>query len=84
MGKWVKEQQDKVNKAKAMLQRLVKRQWNKKNKHRVPAPAGGRSGRSCGSSSAISKISFVTKRQLKNDAEEGDCMTTRLATLHQR
>ena len=37
VGKWVKEQQDKVDKAKAMLQRLRERQWNKKNKHRVPA-----------------------------------------------
>ena len=33
----MKEQQDKVHKAKAMLQRVQKRQWNKKNKHRVPA-----------------------------------------------
>ena len=37
MGKWVKEQQDKVDKAKAMLQRVGERGWNKKNKHRVPA-----------------------------------------------
>ena len=37
MGKWVKEQQDKVDKAKAMLQRVRERRWNKKNKHRVPA-----------------------------------------------
>ena len=37
VGKWVKEQQDKVDKAKAMLQRMRERQWNKKNKHRVPA-----------------------------------------------
>ena len=37
VGKWVKEQQDKVDKAKAMLQRVSERQWNKKNKHRVPA-----------------------------------------------
>ena len=37
VGKWMKEQQDKVDKAKAMLQRLAERQWNKKNKHRVPA-----------------------------------------------
>ena len=37
MGKWVKEQQDKVDKAKAVLQRVRERQWNKKNKHRVPA-----------------------------------------------
>ena len=35
--KWVKEQQDTVDKAKAMLQRVRERQWNKKNKHRVPA-----------------------------------------------
>ena len=37
VGKWVKEQQDKVDKAKAMLQRVRERQSNKKNKHRVPA-----------------------------------------------
>ena len=37
VGKWVKEQQDKVDKAKGMLQRLRARQWIKKNKHRVPA-----------------------------------------------
>ena len=37
VGQWVKEQQDKVEKAKAMLQRVRERQWNKKNKHRVPA-----------------------------------------------
>ena len=37
VGKWVKEQQDKVDKAKAMLQRLRERQWNKKSKHLVPA-----------------------------------------------
>ena len=37
MGKWMKEQQDKVDKAKALLQRLREHQWNKKNKHRVPA-----------------------------------------------
>ena len=37
VGKWVTEQQDKVDKAKAMLQRVRERQWNKKNKHRVPA-----------------------------------------------
>ena len=36
-GKWVKEQQDKMDKAKAMLQRVRERQWNKKNKHQVPA-----------------------------------------------
>ena len=37
VAKWVEEQQDKVDKAKAMLQRVRERQWNKKNKHRVPA-----------------------------------------------
>ena len=37
MGEWVQEQQAKVAKAKAMLQRVRERQWNKKNKHRVPA-----------------------------------------------
>ena len=37
VGKWVKEQQDKVDKAQAMLQRVRDRQWNNKNKHRVPA-----------------------------------------------
>ena len=37
VGKWVKEQQDKVDQAKAMLQRVRECQWNKKNKHRVPA-----------------------------------------------
>ena len=37
VGKWVEEQQDKMDKAKAMLQELRERQWNKKNKHRVPA-----------------------------------------------
>ena len=37
VGKWVKEQQDKVDKAKVMLQRVRESQWNKKNKHRVPA-----------------------------------------------
>ena len=30
VGKWVKEQQDKVDKANAMLQRVRERQWNKK------------------------------------------------------
>ena len=34
---WVVEQQAKVDKAKAMLHRVRERQWNKKNKHRVPA-----------------------------------------------
>ena len=37
VGKWVQEQQDKVDKAKAVLQRVWDRQWHKKNKHRVPA-----------------------------------------------
>ena len=37
MGEWVEEQQAKVDKAKAMLQRVRERQWVKKNKHRVPA-----------------------------------------------
>ena len=37
VGKWVKEQQDKVDKAKAMLQRVREHQWNEENKHRVPA-----------------------------------------------
>ena len=37
VGKWMKEQQDKVDKAKAMLQRVRERQWNKKDKDRVPA-----------------------------------------------
>ena len=41
VGKWVKEQQDKVDKAKAMLQRVRERRWNKKNKHRVPASYQG-------------------------------------------
>ena len=36
MGKWVNEQRDKVDKAKAMLQRVRERRWNKKNKHRMP------------------------------------------------
>ena len=37
VGKWVKEQQEKVDKAKAMFQRVMERQWNKKNKHRLTA-----------------------------------------------
>ena len=37
VGKWVKEQQDKVDKAKALLQRVWERQWNKENKRLVPA-----------------------------------------------
>ena len=32
LGKWLKEQQDKVDKAKAMHQRVRERQRNKKNK----------------------------------------------------
>ena len=36
VGKWVKEKKDKVDKAKDMLQRVRKRQWNRENKHRVP------------------------------------------------
>ena len=37
VGNLVEEQQDKVDKAKALLQRVRERQWNKKKKHRVPA-----------------------------------------------
>ena len=37
MGEWVQEQQAKVDKTKAMLHRVRERQWNKKNKHGVPA-----------------------------------------------
>ena len=37
VGKWVKEKQDKVVKAKAKLQIARERQWNKKEKHWVPA-----------------------------------------------
>ena len=37
VGKLAKAQQDKVDKAKAMLQRVRERQWNKKDKDRVPA-----------------------------------------------
>ena len=37
VGKWVKDQQDKVDKAKAMPQRVGERQWNDKSKQRVPA-----------------------------------------------
>ena len=37
VGEWVQEQQAKADKARAMLQRVRERQWNKKNKHRVPA-----------------------------------------------
>ena len=36
VGKWVKEQQDKVDKAKAMLQGVREPHWNKKSKHQVP------------------------------------------------
>ena len=35
--KWVKEQPDKVHKAKRMLQRVREQQWTKKKRHRVPA-----------------------------------------------
>ena len=37
VSNWVKRQQAKVDKAKAMLQRVRECQWNKKNKHQVPA-----------------------------------------------
>ena len=37
VGKWVKEQQNRVDKAKAMLQRVREQQLNKKHKHRAPA-----------------------------------------------
>ena len=37
VGKWVKEQRDKVDKSKAMLQRVRERQWTKKKAQRVPA-----------------------------------------------
>ena len=37
VGEWVQEQQVKVDKAKAMLQRVRERQWIKTNMHRVPA-----------------------------------------------
>ena len=33
VGEWFQEQQAKVDKAKAMLQRVREHQWNKKNKH---------------------------------------------------
>ena len=36
VGKRVREQEEKVDEAKAMLQRVRRRQWNKKNKHRLP------------------------------------------------
>ena len=38
VSRWVKEQQDKVDKAKAMLQRVKQRQLNKKNKQRTLPP----------------------------------------------
>ena len=37
VGKLVKEQQDKVDKAGAMLQKVREQQWTKKNRHRVLA-----------------------------------------------
>ena len=37
VAEWMEEQQNKVDRAKAMLQRVGDSQWNKKNKHRVPA-----------------------------------------------
>ena len=37
VGKGVKEQQAKVDTAKAMLQRVREGRWTKKNRHRVPA-----------------------------------------------
>ena len=37
VGEWVQAQQAKVDKAKAMLQRVSERQWYKKKKPRVPA-----------------------------------------------
>ena len=37
VGKWVKEQQDKMHKAKAMLERVGERHWTKKKRHRVSA-----------------------------------------------
>ena len=40
-GEWVKEQQDKVDKAKAMLQRVMERQWSRKSRQRVPASYQG-------------------------------------------
>ena len=38
MAEWVQEQQAKVDNAKAMLQRVRERQWNKKTGH---LPRGG-------------------------------------------
>ena len=42
VGEWVQEQQAKVDKAKAMLQRVRERQWNKKDKpeYRPPTKRG--------------------------------------------
>ena len=37
VGNWFQEQQAKVDKAKAMLQRVREREWTKKYEHRVPA-----------------------------------------------
>ena len=37
VGKWVKEQQNKADKARAMLRRMGECQWNQKNKHRAAA-----------------------------------------------
>ena len=37
VGNWVREQQAKVDKAQALLQRVSERRLNKTNKHRVPA-----------------------------------------------
>ena len=35
--KWMKEQEDKVHKAKAMLKKVRERQWTKKYRHQAPA-----------------------------------------------
>ena len=37
VGKWVKEQQGKLDRAKAMFKRVREQRWRKKKKHRVPA-----------------------------------------------
>ena len=37
VGRWVKEQQDKVDNAKALLRRVRERQWNNKNRYGLPA-----------------------------------------------
>ena len=37
VGGWLKEQEDKIAKAQAMLRTVRERQWTRKNKHRVPA-----------------------------------------------